>query len=386
MAAETAIEPYRNPSARFSEFTGAISRAHFHSEIASLIELSTWQAISDDANGLQSGQDLIDFPLWPSISPDWFTKADAETRAIWAKDPETWAFWVRWWDGVIAGKPLPFDPQRDVALIEDEVWQQGPKAVAEAIRAIEMRHALARTENGERIEVNPDTGKLRLVGEAALPDDVGRYARRKMAKALALFGDEPANQYRPLDAPIRIVREALGDMENLPVELFDACAGAARMVATLVQAQSIPAHDQDALIGEFVTILREAAADILGADTVTQETLARRKAIEGDSGLLAHAAEINLVVGQIAIISEGALQRLLPQNAEAALNPHGGEEARRVGGFKLAGRLIRFANLVKSVGEHIEAYKGVYGAIAVIAAHPSFQVVWSFILKWIGLG
>ena len=31
---------------------------------------------------------------------------------------------------MLAGQPLPWELQRDVALIDDEIWQAGPEAVA----------------------------------------------------------------------------------------------------------------------------------------------------------------------------------------------------------------------------------------------------------------
>jgi hypothetical protein len=137
----------QNPNFDFWQVVADSANVHHVTDIAEYFfdgfdEGKLWQAINADANADQSGEDLIHLPLWPDTPPDWFTTADAETRAIWAKDPDTWAFWQRWWDGVIAGKPLPFDLQRDVALIEDEVWQQGPKAVAREIARIEQIHDL----------------------------------------------------------------------------------------------------------------------------------------------------------------------------------------------------------------------------------------------------
>lgn len=88
---------------------------------------------------------INDSPLWPTPAPEWFTTADRETRAIWAKDPPTWAFWEKWWDGVISGD-MPFAPDllRDVALIEDDIWQAGPREVAARINLLIQRHALQR--------------------------------------------------------------------------------------------------------------------------------------------------------------------------------------------------------------------------------------------------
>ncbi|PQV59112.1 hypothetical protein LX70_00935 [Defluviimonas denitrificans] len=70
-------------------------------------------------------------------------------RAIWMKEgAEIWSFWLRWWDGVVSGRPLPWDLQEKVALIPDEVWDQGAEAVAAEIARIEeqfrLQHEVAR--------------------------------------------------------------------------------------------------------------------------------------------------------------------------------------------------------------------------------------------------
>jgi hypothetical protein len=101
--------------------------------------------VSLDCEKLMLAEKIDNSPLWPKPAPKWFTKADGETRAIWAKDPATWAFWEKWWDGVTSGD-MPFSPEllRDVALIEDYIWQAGPKAVAERINLLIQRNALQR--------------------------------------------------------------------------------------------------------------------------------------------------------------------------------------------------------------------------------------------------
>ncbi|MDZ7906393.1 MAG: hypothetical protein U5N55_11900 [Cypionkella sp.] len=132
-------------------------------------EGQSWQAITQDARALEAGQDLTHIPLWQGTPPpDWFTKADAQTRAIWDKDPATWAFWRRWWDGVINGKPLPLDLQRDVALLGEAIWQAGPQAVAREIAAIEEKFALTITHNGERVEVNSRNSQAASCGRRCL--------------------------------------------------------------------------------------------------------------------------------------------------------------------------------------------------------------------------
>lgn len=104
-----------------------------------------WEELRRDARLLKQTQDPFTAPLWSTAPPEWFTQADAAARAIWAKDPPgTWDFWTRWWDGVLSGQQLDWELQKAVALIPDEIWTQGPAAVAEAIRLIEERLELRR--------------------------------------------------------------------------------------------------------------------------------------------------------------------------------------------------------------------------------------------------
>ena len=346
-----------------------------------------WAAISADINAfvLRPGQNLGN--LWPIQTPDWFARADRETRAIWAKDPETWSFWENWWDGLISGTmPFPLELLREVVLIEDGIWQAGPKAVAKRIAGVMEGFALSATYNGERIEVNPPTQKLMLFGEGALPDDLGHYARRKMKRAIDLFFERLSNQYHPLTDAVVTVRTAIENNENIPMELFDACASATRMVGSLARSESIPRPEDDPLIGEFVQILREVAADIIANDPKSQETLARRNAIEGNNALQVSAQVINITVGQIVNVSEGALARELTLNAKDALEKNPESEDARDGAFKLSGRIIRALRVLRESAATFKEFKELYPAAIEILNNPQVQQAVQAILKYLSIG
>ncbi|NNV48907.1 hypothetical protein GTF03_18395 [Roseobacter sp. HKCCD7415] len=53
-----------------------------------------------------------------------------------------WTFWAKWYDRAMAGDPLPWDLQEQIALIPDKVWEAGPEAVAEEIARIEAEFDL----------------------------------------------------------------------------------------------------------------------------------------------------------------------------------------------------------------------------------------------------
>ena len=152
-AARSAVSVVFAARSVLSAVAAVAARSQF-TVVSSFSASAIWEAIRADAGVIISGSDVLEFPLWPSTPPDWFTKADWETRAIWAENPEHWDFWTRWWDAAIAGTPLDWDLQRDIALIPDEVWQQGPGPVAVEIARLEELHNLRRelAELKQRIE------------------------------------------------------------------------------------------------------------------------------------------------------------------------------------------------------------------------------------------
>ncbi len=79
-------------------------------------------------------------------------------RAIWqGGNPEHWSFWLRWWDGVLSGKQLPWDLQEKVALIPNEIWQQGAEAVSARIALIQEKFRL----RSEVAELRAELGLIR---------------------------------------------------------------------------------------------------------------------------------------------------------------------------------------------------------------------------------
>mgnify|MGYP001795576742 CR=1 FL=1 len=102
---------------------------------------AAWAAADRDAGnlGAKESPDLVfHYTLWPEAAlPEGLDGALAELQSFWAKNPQTWDFWARWYAGMLAGTPLPWDLQEAVALIADEDWDAGPERVAKRIREIE---------------------------------------------------------------------------------------------------------------------------------------------------------------------------------------------------------------------------------------------------------
>jgi hypothetical protein len=98
-----------------------------------------WAAALEDARSLAEGADTFRFRLWPRQESEVLANYRRDMDRTWGADRAIWSFWLRWWEGVLSGNQLDWDLQKEVALIPDAIWQQGPVAVAAAIRQIE-RH------------------------------------------------------------------------------------------------------------------------------------------------------------------------------------------------------------------------------------------------------
>lgn len=171
-----------------AEDTRLSSNEIFNERKASLAAAASafiWENCRYDVNVLELGGDPFTEPLLQGQTPDWFNSADVQSRAIWAKNPDTWDFWVRWWDGVLTGWPLDWDLQKKVALIPDNDWKKGPEHIAALIRVIE-EHSLQnkappkapKPESALYLTQNRLVARMQAQGLAGqIADVIERYAR-----------------------------------------------------------------------------------------------------------------------------------------------------------------------------------------------------------------
>nr|HMS93783.1 hypothetical protein [Tabrizicola sp.] len=102
---------------------------------------AVWQAVVADARAIEAGLDPLTQPLWPGDIPKDFLKAEIEgLERLATETGDRNSFWHRWWFAMKRGEPMDWALQRDVALIPEEIWQQGAKAVGVEIAKIEERY------------------------------------------------------------------------------------------------------------------------------------------------------------------------------------------------------------------------------------------------------
>jgi hypothetical protein len=298
-----------------------------------------------------------------------------------------WVFWADWYEGYLTGRPLDIDLLEKVALIPSEDWDKGETHVNGVIDAIRRDHAIARTPNGEIIAVNPETGRLRIEVDTALPADIGTYARRKIRAAVEVFSSVQ-NQYAALASDLLRLRQAAGDPDYTPVELFDECAAASRRLASRIWNGEVPEAETDALIADYGHRIREAGADILANDPKTQELLTARARIAGTDAFVAEGAAVRSAVDLLLPVTEGLLAQRLPEDAETASDPAADPEDRKVASVKLASRLVRIAKVlawaVGGTGATIIGTAEVLEALHMIQSSPIFQAALQAVYRFLG--
>ena len=130
-------------------------------------ESSFYEAIDRDIRLLEAGgtaPDLFETPFWPGTShPE--HKETIHEFLDFLNSSDLFAFWKRWYRGLLHGQPLSWDMQEEIALINDEVWKAGAEAVAGEIAKIEAKYALrAALEKIEPTTKNLEIDRRRIGG------------------------------------------------------------------------------------------------------------------------------------------------------------------------------------------------------------------------------
>lgn len=102
-------------------------------------------------------------PLWGDIDVPPAIAANHEKFVSMLSEAPHWAFWRGWYLAMWDGTFDDWDLAVEVAKIPDEVWNEGPEAVASQIQAIEASYLSSLTPLAETIELNAETGRFRTV-------------------------------------------------------------------------------------------------------------------------------------------------------------------------------------------------------------------------------
>lgn len=98
-----------------------------------------WLAASNDAREPKSNG-----PLWQDDNiPDLLADSWAALKEQWAEDDADWSFWIKWYEGILNGTPMPWELTHRIALeVTEKEWEAGQTVVAARIAEIRARYDL----------------------------------------------------------------------------------------------------------------------------------------------------------------------------------------------------------------------------------------------------
>ncbi len=151
-----------------------------------------------------------------------------------------WAFWSRWYLAILAGTWSDWELCRDIALIPDDIWEEGPAAVADAIRKIEhQRKALppeaARTQ-AQHLLRDPKRSSLYAAGLAQLLGTAIHAVGNALPDPFAAA--EPLQKYLQQISAVLLATHLTDQEAQLAKLLEQAADTVARLVRELREAQA----------------------------------------------------------------------------------------------------------------------------------------------------
>lgn len=183
-------------------------------------------------------------PLKLFMHPVWHDSPDADAfRDIWsAFDTKfaansLWSFWCDWYRGMLAGQPMDWALQRKIALIEEEIWNNGPEAVAAEIDKIKAKFATQRPQEPRFPAYEPnDLQSLiqnRIIATASL-------------QGLAVQISGAIEQYHA-DTGANALPEAFAPLQDMPA-LMNAIA---QTLGDIQQPEGVSSETEQALRAEI---------------------------------------------------------------------------------------------------------------------------------------
>lgn len=110
------------------------------------------EEISLDISDCSNGVDVFSCPLWrQSARP--FQSEWKRVRERLLESPENFSFWVDWYEGCLAGNPIPFNLHSAVSRIESDLWRSGIETVSAQIDLLQEQYTLQQQATSIRKEL-----------------------------------------------------------------------------------------------------------------------------------------------------------------------------------------------------------------------------------------
>lgn len=235
------------------------------------------------------------------------------------------SFWHSWYFAAKRGDWMNWEMQRDIALISDEVWKQGHKAVGEEIAKIEARYAKAKAQQIEQLDAiiaeNPYAWRIKFdvstqvfSASAIQPrdlsaivdgvrDSIRRLHGRCKKMGIGNFGQSVQLAFDPVIAQLRADLKRYGQS---PLSLLVAIEGARHEMEDIARKEH---YVSESFITRFFLELQSAGEDICVAAPEVVEQLKKKQAVRFELYSMERKRLMMQQTSALHLSAEGILQR-----------------------------------------------------------------------------
>ena len=332
-----------------------------------------WSAFQTDCQKFLGNKEVLHDSLWANnenpFAKIWRQVKDRNERE--ADSVNQWEFWIKWYDGVLQGAEPDWNLLRQVALIEPEVWDAGPEAVADEIAVIELKAAANNSPNAEDIRINAD-GLFEAVPRSDLPSKTLKDANERLADIVQqIRGCQHMNQYSALGPEADVLETYLDRYSDNPLRLYEGSQKVVRHIGNLVTEGALPENDN--VVGDVSNDLQNTADDIYNFDAEVSQTVDARAKRRYEN----LSPEQKLIAHQVTeVVAENSVEALafeLTEDRRVIEDDSASKDDQAESRYRWAGRMARIVlvsmvNGTSNVIKALEKLGSVAGGVTTLAA------------------
>jgi len=183
-----------------------------------------------------------------------------------------WTFWAEWYDRAMAGDPLPWDLQEQIALIPDEIWEAGPEAVAEEIKRIQLEYVARALPQASGIRFDEEAAVFRkVVPEVARPQLLGATLAQVEGALEDVLAD-PSNGLHVRSREVQVLSRMLERFGNDPQRIEMDCTSVYGSLTRQLTSEELPPSEQN-------LALRDAVSEVAEGIRATDPEIAENRRI-----------------------------------------------------------------------------------------------------------
>ncbi|MCH2075676.1 MAG: hypothetical protein MK180_02160 [Rhodobacteraceae bacterium] len=243
--------PFPSRAAYAADSTALLGSGHFE-EIFPAQPL--FQALSADSTTIR-----FDLPLWPNgLLPQEIAHAHERLLKKMSDPNGPWLWWRDWYLGMWNGTPTDWDFALKVAKIDNEIWEQGPRAVADEIERLQAEYIDQTLPQVETVEADSN-GNYVLKIQAADTTGLLDTALRQLTFILDQCVGSNSCSLTTMCMAYKLLRYTLDECRDDPNAVEANFRMARNMIVRKLDAQE---YEREDAIETLVQVLEEGALQL----------------------------------------------------------------------------------------------------------------------------